>query len=146
MLILSLVCIVKPEIYLLCKTLSFKLLTNIFVILWRLWKYEADTIGKSEFLLDSSLIETLEFDNDVFAAGKISSFHVCISLMMFDLDINHQCLFSVVTMDQKFNFSNFAVNIINDKNIKLKFSQWALAKSFLSYMVKKSNQKWKLFV
>ena len=40
----------------------------LFVI--RLWKYEAETIGKSEFLLDSSLIETLEFDNDIFAAGK----------------------------------------------------------------------------
>ena len=42
--------------------------------LFRLWKYEADTIGKSEFLLDSSLIETLEFDNDIFAAGKIFIF------------------------------------------------------------------------
>ena len=36
----------------------------------RLWKYEPETIGKSEFLLDSSLIDTLEFDNDIFAAGN----------------------------------------------------------------------------
>ena len=48
----------------------------------RLWKYEADTIGKSEFLLDSSLIETLEFDNDIFAAGKIffELLFMCLSL------------------------------------------------------------------
>ena len=49
------------------KVLKYKV-KYIFVI--RLWKYEAETIGKSEFLLDSSLIETLEFDNDIFAAGK----------------------------------------------------------------------------
>ena len=40
------------------------------LLICRLWKYEAETIGKSEFLLDSMLIETLEFDNDIFAAGK----------------------------------------------------------------------------
>ena len=38
--------------------------------LCRLWKYGNDTIGKSEFLLDSSLIEMLEFDDDIFAAGS----------------------------------------------------------------------------
>ena len=38
----------------------------------RLWKYEPETIGNSEFLLDSSLIDTLEFDNDIFAAGGLN--------------------------------------------------------------------------
>lgn len=40
----------------------------------RLWKYEAETIRKSEFLLDSLLYETLEFDNDIFAAGELFSY------------------------------------------------------------------------
>lgn len=34
-----------------------------------MWKYGTETIAKSEFLLYSSLIEMLEFDDDVFAAG-----------------------------------------------------------------------------
>ena len=42
---------------------------------FRLWKYEPETIGNSEFLLDSSLIDTLEFDNDIFAAGGLNHFH-----------------------------------------------------------------------
>ena len=41
---------------------------KIFVV--RLWKYQPDTIGKSEYLLDSMLYETLEFDDDIFAAGE----------------------------------------------------------------------------
>ena len=45
------------------------------LLICRLWKYEAETIGKSEFLLDSMLIETLEFDNDIFAAGKKGFFY-----------------------------------------------------------------------
>ena len=39
-------------------------------IFLRMWKYGAETIGNSEFLLDSSLIQMLEFDNDIFASGK----------------------------------------------------------------------------
>ena len=35
-----------------------------------MWKYGTDTIANSEFLLYSSLIEMLEFDDDVFAAGN----------------------------------------------------------------------------
>jgi G protein-coupled receptor 158 len=35
-----------------------------------MWKYGTDTIASSEFLLYSSLIEMLEFDDDVFAAGN----------------------------------------------------------------------------
>ena len=34
-----------------------------------MWKYGTDTISQSEFLLNSQLIETLEFDADIFAAG-----------------------------------------------------------------------------
>ena len=36
----------------------------------RMWKYGTETIASSEFLLYSSLIEMLEFDDDVFAAGN----------------------------------------------------------------------------
>ena len=39
---------------------------------FRMWKYGTDTIANSEFLLYSSLIEMLEFDDDVFAAGNFS--------------------------------------------------------------------------
>ena len=39
-------------------------------ISFRMWKYGTDTIANSEFLLYSSLIEMLEFDDDVFAAGN----------------------------------------------------------------------------
>ena len=39
-------------------------------IFFRMWKYGTDTIANSEFLLYSSLIEMLEFDDDVFAAGN----------------------------------------------------------------------------
>ena len=38
-----------------------------------MWKYGTDTIANSEFLLYSSLIEMLEFDDDVFAAGNFFS-------------------------------------------------------------------------
>ena len=40
----------------------------------RLWKYEPEAVRKSEFLLDSMLYETLEFDNDIFAAGELFSY------------------------------------------------------------------------
>ena len=40
-----------------------------------MWKYGTETIANSEFLLYSSLIEMLEFDDDVFAAGHHDHHH-----------------------------------------------------------------------
>ena len=40
-----------------------------------MWKYGTDTISQSEFLLNSQLIETLEFDADIFAAGGLAGWH-----------------------------------------------------------------------
>ena len=35
-----------------------------------MWKYARDTIENSEFLLHSSLIEMMEANEDIFAAGR----------------------------------------------------------------------------
>ena len=55
---------------------------------FRLWKYEPETIGRSEFLLDSSLIDTLEFDNDIFAAGELSEPHFSFKYRFELLDLS----------------------------------------------------------
>ena len=50
--------------------------------LTRMWKYDRDTMMQSEFLIHSSLISMLEFDEDIFAFGnchdkqEYKSFHL----------------------------------------------------------------------
>ena len=51
--------------------MKIQLISNVL----RMWKYGTKTIANSEFLLYSSLIEMLEFDDDVFAAGPHHHHH-----------------------------------------------------------------------
>ena len=62
-----------------------------------MWKYGRSAVEGSEFLLDSALIEMMEYNEDIFAAGnKTRSCYVQFCVLMYSNEIQPQ--YSIVVV------------------------------------------------